>query len=200
MKWKRRSSGLGSSESRGGCWNQGSVPRGRIPRLALTNDLFHVGGEARIKNRRFPRFFLMLSSQGDGVGDGAAGQHWRMHDCQEVVPSCTFDEDFRARPHMGQHRRKIGCCFQFRDVNNWTTHTCILSSSPALASRLMTLVTHLSPSESYSLARSMLITSSAVITPVKRPSSSITGRVSRLYLSKVAATVFSSAPGWIVVM
>jgi len=46
----------------------------------------------------------------------------------------------------------------------------------------------------YSLARSRLITSSEVITPVNLLWSSITGRVSRLYLSNSSANSFSPAP------
>src|SRR6185312_6716219 len=48
----------------------------------------------------------------------------------------------------------------------------------------------------YSFARSRLITSSEVITPVSLPSSSTTGRVIRLYLSNSSATSFSLAPAW----
>src|SRR5579864_5529289 len=48
----------------------------------------------------------------------------------------------------------------------------------------------------YSFARSRLITSSEVITPVSLPSSSTTGRVNRLYLSNSSATSFSLAPAW----
>jgi hypothetical protein len=60
-----------------------------------------------------------------------------------------------------------------------------------LVHKLMSLVR----GRRYSFARSMLITSSAVITPVSTPSSSITGSVRRLYLSNNSAMVLSSAPG-----
>src|SRR6266498_1896973 len=50
--------------------------------------------------------------------------------------------------------------------------------------------------ETYNFARSRLITSSEVITPVSMPSSSTTGRVSRLYLSNKAATSLSRHPAW----
>src|SRR5215469_1788554 len=48
----------------------------------------------------------------------------------------------------------------------------------------------------YSFWRRRLITSSEVITPVRRLASSTTGKVSRLYLSKSSATSFSEALAW----
>src|ERR1035441_9151588 len=48
----------------------------------------------------------------------------------------------------------------------------------------------------YSLARSIAITSSGVITPVSWLCSSITGNVSRLYLSNSSANSFSFASSW----
>ena len=49
----------------------------------------------------------------------------------------------------------------------------------------------------YSLARSKLITSSEVMTPVNFWLSSTTGRVSRLYLSNSSANCNSLASAWI---
>src|SRR5258708_6104139 len=48
----------------------------------------------------------------------------------------------------------------------------------------------------YIFARSMLITSSDVITPFSLLWLSTTGRVTRLYLSNNSATSFSSTPSW----
>src|ERR1039458_3946092 len=67
-----------------------------------------------------------------------------------------------------------------------------LSASASETCITMWLMRRLSPylfPSRHSLARSMLMTSSAVMTPVSAPSSSITARVSRLYLSKSSATV-----------
>ncbi len=49
----------------------------------------------------------------------------------------------------------------------------------------------------YSLARSMVITSSEVTTPTSLRCSSITGRVTRLYLSKSSATSLSLVSFWV---
>src|SRR5271157_2313883 len=67
-----------------------------------------------------------------------------------------------------------------RDDSSYLT-----SSSPRLTTVL-----------SYNFARSMLITSSEVMTPVSLLCSSTTGRVSRLYLSNSSATSFSATPSW----
>ena len=48
----------------------------------------------------------------------------------------------------------------------------------------------------YNLARNMLITSSGVMMPIRWLLSSMTGKLSRLYLSKSSANSFSLAPSW----
>src|SRR6266700_1987385 len=51
--------------------------------------------------------------------------------------------------------------------------------------------------EGYRFARSRLMMSSEVITPVNFLLSSTTGKVSRLYLSNSSATSFSFTPAWV---
>lgn len=73
----------------------------------------NIGGEVSIKNRGLPRFFLVLLSQCDAFGDGAAWRHWGMDRRHGQLAALALDDHFRARTDSGQNRGEITRGFRF---------------------------------------------------------------------------------------
>src|SRR5581483_3883993 len=104
---------------------------------------------------------------------------------------------FTANPHGNALRRAVR--HQGREVDKVGAVQQLLDFVLQRNSHVEPPAKKMSPERTriQSFARSMLMMSSEVITPVSRLASSTTGRVIRLYLSNSSATSFSSAPAWV---
>ena len=76
-----------------------SVPRRRVPRLAVADYLLHVGGEVRVEHRSLAGLFFMFLSQRNAVGNSRANRNSATD--QGHGRGAVFNDDLRTRAHVG---------------------------------------------------------------------------------------------------
>src|SRR5437588_453534 len=95
-------------------WSPSMRPPRRVPRLALTDDLLHVGGEVRIEHRRAAGFLLVGFRQRDALGDRAACWSGRADHGERL--RVALDDDFGAGLNTFQDGGKVAHRFGFADM------------------------------------------------------------------------------------
>src|ERR1035437_3442563 len=91
----------------------GLIPRRRIARLAVADDLFKVGGEAGIHDRLVAQFFGVLLGQSDGLRQQAPARF----DClaqHDGGLGILFDDDLLAQVGAGQQTADVADRFGFQ--------------------------------------------------------------------------------------